>query len=390
MGNTSTGWTEYVALKRQAVDERRECIIKVMLNSNGEPILGKELGRMFGCGEETIRKDMVNYIIPQNLGIVKYAEGPGYVYTKPAEEKKPIDIFRKEPKMEKAPVVDKQTSPMKNHEGYIDPTAGRAIAAVDGPEEGPAFAMAGDVWECACSDGSTLRYLILASFEKFSIGLVLNSTQSKDVPKKFQRKITAGLDTRYTDIRRVSTKPNKYMTQKVGHLGGEVYDSILKDAVGVFASIDSNAVADPDMWNALNAREKDLNKREDHLDERAKEIAKQQMEADKRDHELMDKETALHDQATELNTKKLVLDNREEELDDLAKNLNNDRVKLAGHNETIKLRMEELDQREADLHTREMSLDSADSQTSDLELALLKQKVEIYEKLIFGERRIAI
>ena len=90
-------------------------------------------------------------------------------------------------------------------------------------------------------------------------------------------------------------------------------------------------------------------------------------------------------------------DKRENELDELAKTLNNDRVKLAEHNETIRLRMdgiklqeEELDQREADLHSREMSLDSADSQTSDLELALLKQKVEIYEKLIFGERRITI
>lgn len=361
---------ERVAFRKKAVDDRREAVIKFMLNTNGEPILAKELGRIFGCGDETIRKDMVNFIIPKNIGIVKYAEGPGYVYTKPAEEKKPMDIFRKEPKMEKAPVVEeKQSNPMKNHEGYVDPTAGKAIAAVDGPEEGPAFAMPGDVWECACSDGSTLRYLILASFEKFSIGLVLNSAQSKDVPKKFQRKITAGLDTRYTDIRRVSTKPNKYMNQKVGHLGGEMFDSIMRDTIGVFAKLDSNAVTDPDMWNALNAREKDLDKREAHLDERAKEIAKQQMEADKRDHDL----------------------------DELAKKLNSDRVKLAEHNETIRLRMEgiklqeeELDQREADLHSREMSLDSSDSQTSDLELALLKQKVEIYERLIFGERRITI
>ena len=368
MGNTSTGWTEYVALKRQAVDDRREAVIKFMLDTNGEVILGKDLGDMFGCGDETIRKDMVNYIIPKNIGIVKYTKGPGYVYMKPTAEIKPVtvnlDIFKKEPAMEeKGQVVEeKQSNPMKNHEGYIDPTAGKAIEAVDGPEEGPAFAMAGDVWECACSDGTSLHFLIFASFEKFSIGVVLNPTRSSGVPKKFQRKITAGLDTRFTDIRRITTKPNKYMTQKVGHLGGEMYDSILKDAVSVFANLDSNAVTDPDMWNALNAREKDLDKREDHLEERAKEIAKMQMEADDRDHELMDKEMALHDKATELNTKKLVLDNREEELD----------------------------QREADLHAREMSLGTADSQTSDLELALLKQKVEIYEKLIFGERRIAI
>ena len=362
---------ERAAFRKKAVDDRREAVIRFMLDTNGEVILGKDLGDMFGCGDETIRKDMVNYIIPQNLGIVKYTKGPGYVYMKPEEEKKPekLDIFKKEFKMEKAPVVEKQTSPMKNAEGYTDTTAGKAIEAVDGPEEGPAFAMAGDVWECACSDGTSQRFLIFASFEKFSIGVVLNPTRSGGVPKKFQRKITAGLDTRFTDIRRITTKPSKYMTQKVGHLGGEVYDSILKDAVGVFASLDSNAVADPDMWNALNEREKDLCKREDHLDERAKEIAKQQMEADK----------------------------RENELDELAKTLNNDRVKLAEHNETIRLRMEgiklqeeELDQREADLHSREMSLDSADSQTSDLELALLKQKVEIYEKLIFGERRITI
>lgn len=361
---------ERVAFRKKAVDDRREAVIKFMLDTNGEVILGKDLGDMFGCGDETIRKDMVNYIIPKNIGIVKYTKGPGYVYIKPTEEKKPMDIFRKESnKMEKSPVVEKQTSPMKNAEGYADTTAGKAIEAVDGPEEGPAFAMAGDVWECACSDGTSQRFLIFASFEKFSIGVVLNPTRSGGVPKKFQRKITAGLDTRFTDIRRITTKPSKYMTQKVGHLGGEVYDSILRDAVGVFASLDSNAVADPDMWNALNEREKDLCKREDHLDERAKEIAKQQMEADKRDHDL----------------------------DELAKKLNSDRVKLAEHNETIRLRMEgiklqeeELDQREAELHTREMSLDSAGSQTSDLELALLKQKVEIYEKLIFGERRITI
>lgn len=344
---------ERVAFRKKAVDDRREAVIKFMLNTNGEPILAKELGRIFGCGDETIRRDMVNFIIPKNIGIVKYAEGPGYVYTKPAEEKKPMDIFRKEPKMEKAPVVEeKQSNPMKNHEGYVDPTAGKAIAAVDGPEEGPAFAMPGDVWECACSDGSTLRYLILASFEKFSIGLVLNSAQSKDVPKKFQRKITAGLDTRYTDIRRVSTKPNKYMTQKVGHLGGEVYDSILRDAVGVFASLDSNAVADPDMWNALNEREKDLHKREDHLEERAKEIAKQQLEADD-----------------------IVFKAKQEALV-LTDELKQKQIELAELEEKLRLKEEELD--------------SADSQTSDLELALLKQKVEIYERLIFGERRITI
>lgn len=359
---------ERVAFRKKAVDDRREAVIKFMLDTNGEVILGKDLGDMFGCGDETIRKDMVNYIIPKNIGIVKYTKGPGYVYMKPAEEKKPMDIFKKEPsKMEKIPVVEeKQSNPMKNHEGYVDPTAGKAIAAVDGPEEGPAFAIPGDVWECACSDGSTLRYLILASFEKFSIGLVLNSAQSKDVPKKYQRKITAGLDTRFTDIRRVSTKPNKYMTQKVGHLGGEMYDSILRDAVGVFASLDSNAVTDPDMWNALNEREKDLCKREDHLEERAKEIAKQQLEADD------------------------IVFKAKQEASVLTDELKQKQIELAELEEKLRLQEEELDQREADLHSREMSLDSSANQTSDLELALLKQKVEIYEKLIFGERRISI
>ena len=174
------------------------------------------------------------------------------------------------------------------------------------------------------------------------------------------------MDTRFTDIRRVSTKPNKYMTQKVGHLGGEMYDSILRDAVGVFASLDSNAVTDPDMWNALNEREKDLCKREDHLEERAKEIAKQQLEADD------------------------IVFKAKQEASVLTDELKQKQIELAELEEKLRLQEEELDQREADLHSREMSLDSSANQTSDLELALLKQKVEIYEKLIFGERRISI
>ena len=63
---------ERVAFRKKAVDDRREAVIKFMLDTNGEVILGKDLGDMFGCGDETIRKDMVNYIIPKNIGIVQY------------------------------------------------------------------------------------------------------------------------------------------------------------------------------------------------------------------------------------------------------------------------------------------------------------------------------
>ena len=376
------------AMMRKAAD-RRDAIIEFMIGSDGNPISSKDLGKMFDCSEETVRRDFVNFIMPNNSQIVAVPRH-GYAYSK-LEEKKAerLNIFKNEPVMEeKAPLVEKQSNPMKNHEGYVDPTAGKAIEAVDGPEEGPAFAMAGDVWDCACSDGSSQRFLIFASFEKFSIGMVLNPTRSGGVPKKFQRKITAGLDTRFTDIRRITTKPNKYMTQKVGHLGGEVYDSILKDAVGVFASFDSNAVADPDMWNALNAREKDLNKREDHLDERAKEIAKQQMEADR-----------IMFTANEV---KHELDQRAQQLDNLSTDLSVRNYDLDAYNERIKeaenmvtKKTAELDNWEQALADKEealneRALDSAANQTSDLELALLKQKVEIYEKLIFGERRISI
>lgn len=352
-------------IRKEKVNSRRENIIKLLIDANGEPISVVELANKFGTGTETIRRDLADNIMIEHEEIVRIP-AKGFAYVKP--EKKQVkslnDIWRTvmEEEEKKPVVTEKKENPMKNAEGYPDTTAGKAIIEVDGPEEGPAFAKAGDVYECSCSDGSTLRYLILTSFEKFSLGLVLNPTKSKDVPRKYCRRIQAGLDTRFTDIRRVTTKPNKYMTQKVGHLGGEIFDSILKDTVRVFTLNDSDAVMDPDMWNALNAREKDLDKREAHLDERAKDILKQQMELDS----VINKWHEMDDGLTQ----------RQIELDELADTLNR-------REESVKKAEAEM------LMCTAQTLQDKYNEADKLEVALLRQKVEIYEKLIF-ERGISL
>lgn len=342
--------------REEKIRARRENIIKILIDAKGEPVSVPEIASVFGMDIEAIRRDITKFIMPEHNEVVKVPY-KGFAYVTP--EKKPaknLDIFKEEPIVKEvgSVVEEKKVNPMKNAEGYTDTTAGRAIMEVDGPEEGPAFAKAGDVYDCSCSDGSTLRYLILTSFEKFSIGLVLNPTKSKDVPKKYSRRIQAGLDIRFTDIRRVTTKPNKYMTQKVGHLGGEIFDSILKDTVRVFTMNDSDAVSDPDMWNALNAREKDLDKREAHLDERAKDILKQQMDTDA----VINRYQEMRDEVTQR------------------------QIELEAANKEFDRRVEAFNKRVA----REQGSGCGISET---EVALLKQKVEIYEKLIF-ERGISL
>lgn len=337
---------------------RIERIANLFEENAGKIITLAELADKFNVSRNTIWAYIpdIKSILGDTFGIAKSDNGKflGYRYEKPV--KKLNDIWRTvmEDEEKKPVVTEKKENTMKNAEGYIDATAGKAIIEVDGPEEGPAFAKAGDVYDCSCSDGSTLRYLILTSFEKFSIGLVLNPTKSKDVPKKYSRRIQAGLDTRFTDIRRVTTKPNKYMTQKVDHLGGEIFDSILKDTVRVFTMNDSDAVSDPDMWNALNAREKDLDRREAHLDERAKDILKQQMEADS-------------------------IINRSQEMRDM---LTQRQIELEAANK-------ELDRRAEAFNKRVVKEQGTGCGVSETEVALLRQKVEIYEKLIF-ERGISL
>lgn len=332
------------ATKKQEIEMRRNSIVNILCSRQGEAITTDELSKKLGFSKETIRKDLVNVIVPDN-DCIKQDLGHGFIYMKPEVKKeerkiKPLDIFntkKKEDVIEEQPETGK-VGP-KNHEGYSDPTATKAINSMLGYAFEP-----GEVWEYSNSDGRTDLFLVLAGFEDFYLGTKL-SPSSKGTSKSYVGKVIVD-DISYTmDLRRIGVKLGKYNLGKVGEVSDDEIKDIIGKLYGVFGMEETeDPVVAAERWNALNKREQDLDRREKDLD--------------KREDALNSAETVEASYSDDMNK---VLEEKK---------------KLAAWED-------ELLAKEKDIESQKYLNSFMRPDEDEIEIALMKQKIEIYERLIF-------
>lgn len=360
------------ATKQQEIEMRRNSIVNILCSRQGEAVTINELSKKLGFSKETIRKDLVNVIVPDN-DCIKQDLGHGFIYVKPEDKKeerkiKSLDIFntkKKEAVIEEQPETGK-VGP-KNHEGYSDPTATKAINSMLGYAFEP-----GEVWEYSNSDGRCDLFLVLAGFEDFYLGTKL-SPSSKGTSKSYIGKVIVD-DISYTmDLRRIGVKLGKYNLGKIGEVSDDEIKAIIGKLYGVFGMEETeDPVVAAERWNALNKRELDLDKREKALN--AKELIFDP-EFEKEKKELLAKSERLEALRKELldHAEKMGAD--EQDLKEEERKVLEEKKRLAAWEEELLAKERELES--------DKVLADFNRPVDDLEYALMKQKIEIYERLIF-------
>lgn len=136
------------AKKDAAVTMRRNSLKEKLVKNPGVIFLGKDLRSEFGMNEGAFYYD-VNILRKEDPKIIMNA-GKLY-YDAPV---KSVIHEVKNPE---------RHTKMKNSEGHLDPTAAKAIEAVEPEAKGMIFPKVGDVWHVQCSSGaSTKLFIVLA------------------------------------------------------------------------------------------------------------------------------------------------------------------------------------------------------------------------------------
>lgn len=230
------------------VTQRRTVIKKYMENHAGEWVSSQVLADRFNVGRATIQMD-IKLAAKELGGVLEACPSRGYMYNASAK-----------------PEVS-----LKNYEGYNDPTASIAIAKVDGPEvdtckqpsknEPSLPKIPGEIWECSTSNGGVDLILIIKAYSDFS--LVLKLVPTTDMIAGDCLVIVKGC--KYDiDTRKISTKPNKYITRYAQVIPEDVWRKVEQRLERTFIAEDTRnafdmAIAKAAARNAeLTARIKEL------------------------------------------------------------------------------------------------------------------------------------
>lgn len=313
---------------------------------------------------------------------------------------------------------------MENHEGYNDPTAAVAIKNADESAYIP-FAE-GAVHESQKNDGSYEAIVIVSSFSGFSYVLTAHpaKSNSKGESNELYTFFIHENVKYFVDHRRLSSKPNKYIGQKLFDLNDETLAHIQKSIATMISDLgftDEQVKRQCDIEEQLR-----LEKWEDQIAHRAVQLdnlqhdletQKAEFEAEKK--RVKDIDQSLDNREAMLDQREVELRKREEEEDDTIvfdlevfsegmkvimslgngaykqivnpspaqiKDILSHRIRAASPEVIIELvRMlntdheseERLKSWEDDLRSREAEIEQA------LEMATLKTKVEVYEKILF-------
>lgn len=363
--------------KAQEIQQRRNNIVNMLYAKQGQTMLTNDIANKLGVSAETVRRDLVDVIVPGNERI-KQVVGAGFMCVKEPEkkeEKKPeikrLDIFKVREKKESVPEkIETGKIGPKNKEGYPDPTASKAINSI------PSYSFAaGEVWEYSRSDGGSDLFFVLSAFEDFYLGVKLSPVDKvKGTSKTYVEKVSLN-DVMYTmDIRRIGVKLGKYCLGKIGEVNKKDTERICAAARGVLGMAkpeEEDPVVAAERWNALNKREQELDKREKALN--AKELIFDP-EFEKEKKELLAKKERLEALRKELLEQAEKMGADEQDLDEEKKKVLEEKKRLAAWEEELLAKEKAV----GSVHVVE-TLNTPDN----LEYALMKQKIEIYERLIF-------
>ena len=352
---TSAKQKELVAARRQKVKDYIECHPNELLTSG-------QIALIFKVTSATIKEDM-RHVGPTLGGKFEAIPRRGYRWTPTHKQE------------------------VQNHEGYCDPTAAAAIKNLD--ESAYIPFKEGAVHECQKSDGSYELIVIVKSFSGFSYYLV--ATAAKKNSKKISNELYTFFDiagvTYYVDHRRVGSKPNKYVLQKVIDLDPEVLDHIQRSISSLFESEYAKAAREIELKEVADAKaseiaeqlrleklEKNIQDRAIKLDNLQHDLETQRKEFEAEKKRIKDIDQSFDNREALLDQREVELQKREEEFEKSSAHVCIDEI-----DEWAAMVEENLNAREADLRQREAELDQA------LEMAELKVKVEVYERILFPE-----
>lgn len=315
----------------QEVIERRKQEAKYMKDHPHEIVSMVKLGELIGISKSTVRADL-EFVAKDIGGTIEFVPRKGA-------------IWHPTKKME-----------YENHEGYSDPTAAVALKNVDTSEVRPDFLDAGEVHAARCFDGSYIPAMVVKDLGNRVMLLPL--TPCKNGPIVDSRG-TAKYSYVLEDI---VIKPKKYVQEllfKVQVNEGQLHDD-LREFFDILGTEDETLTAEVTRLKA--------------------DVYRLQFECKDA---VNDKNTVIKANTSltsEIN--KLKAENDRLRLENEAIKTNDNVVE----NVQLKEELEKKNQQIASYILAVDGIDDGDNKATDnLEVALLKQKVEIYERLIFGE-----
>ena len=178
---------------REVIDARREKIVSYMEANANETITGLEIANKIGVSRFVIQNDMkaIEKEYPE-LSITHR----GYVWV----------------------MNEKKENPMRNCEGYYDPTAGQALKNLEKSSTYDRPWKPGEVWEAASSRGNTDLLLVVSVGGDTSCCLMLynydDSYVNKGRPENLKH-IAWTTHDYIVDASKIGQKPNKYFERRV-------------------------------------------------------------------------------------------------------------------------------------------------------------------------------
>lgn len=190
-----------MARENVKVKERKGQIRNYLAKHEGEYVTRVQIAKAIGasCGLDTIANDITAIKTELTGATIEAKHGVGYMFVR---------------------LVD--PVPKKNPEGYNDPTAYAAIKAVS-----PKTFKCGDVHECTASNGFTDMFVIIKTFDDTSLVVKLVEPKYVHGDTEYVHGIAYNGTVYAADIRRLTTKPNKYIAEKIFSIQETVYNDIM-------------------------------------------------------------------------------------------------------------------------------------------------------------------
>lgn len=315
----------------QEVIERRKKEALYMKEHPHEIVSMVKLGEIIGISKSTVRADL-EFVAKDIGGTIEFVPRKGAVWH-PTK------------KME-----------YENHEGYSDPTAAVALKNVEDTVSRSNFFDAGEVHAARCFDGSYIPAMVVKDLG--SRTMLLPLTPCKNGPIVDSRG-TAKYSYVLEDI---VIKPKKYVQELLFKV--QVNEGPLHDDLREFFDI-------------LGTEDETLTAEVTRLKAEVKSLRVERTSAANDKNAVIKANTSL---TSEIN--KLKAENDRLRLENEAIKTNDNVVE----NVQLKEELEKKNQQIASYILAGDGIDDGDHKATDnLEVALLKQKVEIYERLIFGE-----
>ena len=343
---------EEIAIRNAKIDKMKHYIEA----HPGECIPMPELGRMVGISKTTATNYVKNDILPKIGGDYEFIQRRGMIWY---------------------PTVKMV---VENHEGYNDMTAAVAIRNADkklaaekeADEELSKGALKeGVVYESKQSNGQYEMVLVVRSFSGFSYILrtAASTKDSNAVSDKLYTFFNYKGVTYYVDHRRMTSKPNRYIGQKLFDVPAIAMATISERLIDIIEVADRTTTK-----QQLRERERDLKNREKDVTYYETFLANRESELSDREKDLVEKEKRF----ASLTQREENLAEKEKALEEIDISLSEKRKRLEELEDHLLARQEDLDAK------------AAAERPVDIQYLLMAQKIEIYERIIFGDAKAVV